>query len=147
MFQIRQRLINLVVTVTFRNQALQLDPPQLRHLKNLFDIVGLPARYARNGNFTRDEVPAAYRKRSAAQAADDCRRAARPGRLNDLVGGLGITDRFERFIDPTLGELHYRLYRILGSGVDCVRRAKALRRVQFLIGNVDSDDRISSEAF
>ena len=99
MFQICQRLIDLLVAITLRDQAFELDAPLLRHLKHFVDVIGLPARHPGDGDFPGDEVTAADRERPAAQAADNRRRAAGPGRLNDLIRGLGVADRFEGFID------------------------------------------------
>ncbi len=66
MLQIRERLVDLIVAITLRNQIFQLDPAQLRHLEHFFDVVGLPALHAGDGDLPRDEVAAADRKRPAA---------------------------------------------------------------------------------
>lgn len=147
MFQIRQSFVDLFVAVAFADQAFQFDAPELRHLKDFLDIVGLSARHTRDRDLACDEVAAADRERPAAETADDRRRTAGPGGLNDLVGGLGIADRFEGFIDAALGEPNHRLNRILRARVDRVRRAELPGGFQFVVSDIDSDNRIGAEAF
>src|SRR5581483_6778257 len=111
--QIGQRLVDLLRAITFRDQALELDASLDRHLENFLHVVGLAARYTGDSDLAGNEVAAADRERPAAQAADDRRRAARPRRLNDLIGGFRVADRLEGFVDAAFGELHGRFDRIL----------------------------------
>ena len=147
MFEIRQRFVELIVTITLGDQALELDTAELGHLKDFFDVVGLPARYAGNRDLAGDEVAAADRERSAAEAADDRRRAARASGLNDLVGGFRIADRLESFVDAAIGELDRRFHRVFRARIDSMRRAKISCRLQLIVGDVHRDDRIGAETF
>jgi len=60
--EIRQCFVDLIVAVAFGDQIFEFDSAARRHLKNLFDIVGLAARYPRDGNFPSDEIAAADRE-------------------------------------------------------------------------------------
>ena len=74
MLQIIQRLVDLLVPIALRDQALELDASLLVHLKYFVDVVGLPARHPGDGDFPGNEVAAADRERAARQTADDRRR-------------------------------------------------------------------------
>src|SRR5882672_2755168 len=102
MLQIRQRFVDLIVAIIFRDQALQLDPAERRHLKNFFDVIGLAARYTGDRYLTGDKTTAADRERPVAQTADDRCRATGTGRLYDLVGSLWVADRFECLVDAAV---------------------------------------------
>src|SRR5262249_408960 len=96
----------------------------LGHLKNFLYIVGLPARNAGDGDLACNKSAAADRKWPIAQTADDRRCSAGSGRLDDLIGGFRITDGYERLVPPAVGELNYGLHRIIGAGINGVRRAE-----------------------
>ena len=64
--KIRQGLIDLIVAIRFRYQALEFDSAGRRHLEHFLDIVGLPARHARDGDLARDEATAADGERAVA---------------------------------------------------------------------------------
>ena len=84
---------------------------------------------------------------TAAQSADNRRRATRPRRLDGLVRCLGIPDRFESFINAATSQLKDRLHWILPAGVDRMRGAEVSCRLQLVVHNIDGDERIRAEAF
>ena len=45
MLKIRQRVVELIITIRLGDQVLELDTAKLGHLENFLDIVGLPARH------------------------------------------------------------------------------------------------------
>ena len=66
MLQILQSLIDLIVSIRFRNETLELDPARGRHLKHFLDIMGSPARHPGDGDFARDKAAAADGERAVA---------------------------------------------------------------------------------
>ena len=112
MLEIRQGLIDFIVSVRFRNQAFEFDPTRCRHLEHFFDIMSLPARYTCNGDLTGDKTAAADGERAVAQTADNRCGAARSRRLNDLIGGFRIADGLECLVHAAVGELSSFLHRI-----------------------------------